>query len=429
MYVAVKGGEKAIAAAHRLLRQERRGPCDIPELGLDQIAHQLKFAVDRVMAEASLYCPNLAALAIKQAAGDLQEAIFLLRAYRTTLPRFAASLPLETDCMRQSRRISATWKDLPGGQILGSTFDYTHRLLDRSLEGNASCDPAPCAVQETADNKAFACAAESQESPETPESAGSAGFRDTGSFPHPPRLPRASHALEQEGLLERSWSAYEQERQGRMEDAQTLAAIADITRDPLELPCDRPEDRPLRLQMLARADEGFLLGMAYSTQRGFGAVHPFTSELRRGLVECSIVPEELDFPLVIGELEVTECVTISRYTGTALDPCLTQGYGLVFGNNERKALSMSIADRALRAREMEEEETGPAQNPEFVLLHGDNVDASGFVQHIKLPHYVDFQAELSLIRELRKARANKAQDGAKDGAAKEGTETSGGAQA
>ena len=199
------------------------------------------------------------------------------------------------------------------------------------------------------------------------------------------------------------------------EDARKLSQIPDITRDPLELPCDRPQDRPLRLQMLARADEGFLLGMAYSTQRGFGAVHPFTSELRRGYVECTIIPEELDFPLVIGEIEVTECVTISRYTGTALEPCFTQGYGLVFGNNERKSLSMSIVDRALRAKEMEEEETGPAQNPEFVLLHGDNVDASGFVQHIKLPHYVDFQAELSLIRELRNNRGQRAEEEASEG--------------
>ena len=123
MYVAVKGGEQAIAAAHALLHEERRGPGDIPDLSLDQIGHQLKFAVDRVMAEASLYNPRLAALAIKQAAGDLQEAVFLLRAYRTTLPRFVPSLPVNTDRMRISRRISATWKDLPGGQILGSTFD------------------------------------------------------------------------------------------------------------------------------------------------------------------------------------------------------------------------------------------------------------------------------------------------------------------
>ena len=381
MYVAVKGGEKAIAAAHALLHEERRGPAFIPEIGLNQIGHQLKLAVDRVMAEASLYCPRLAALAIKQAAGDLQEAIFLLRAYRTTLPRFAASLPLETDCMRQERRISATWKDLPGGQVLGSTFDYTHRLLDRSLEKTAPT----LAKKDTRDNEDIAA------------------FE--GSIPHPARTPRAAHALEQEGLLERSWSSIRKE-----EDARKLSQIPDITRDPLELPCDRPQDRPLRLQMLARADEGFLLGMAYSTQRGFGAVHPFTSELRRGYVECTIIPEELDFPLVIGEIEVTECVTISRYTGTALEPCFTQGYGLVFGNNERKSLSMSIVDRALRAKEMEEEETGPAQNPEFVLLHGDNVDASGFVQHIKLPHYVDFQAELSLIRELRKNRSRKSED-------------------
>ena len=31
------------------------------------------------------------------------------------------------------RRISATFKDLPGGQLLGPTFDYTHRLLDPAL--------------------------------------------------------------------------------------------------------------------------------------------------------------------------------------------------------------------------------------------------------------------------------------------------------
>ena len=67
---------------------------------------------------------------------------------------------------------------------------------------------------------------------------------------------------------------------------------------------------------------------------------------------------------------------------------------------------MSITDRALRAKELDEPVVGPAQNPEVVLLHGDNVDASGFVQHIKLPHYVDFQADLSLIRGLRAKRQN-----------------------
>ncbi|MBU3737239.1 MAG: carbon-phosphorus lyase complex subunit PhnI, partial [Methylobacterium sp.] len=38
---------------------------------------------------------------------------------------------------------------------------------------------------------------------------------------------------------------------------------------------------------------------------------------------------------------------------------------------------------------------------EFVLYHCDNVEAAGFVEHLKLPHYVDFQGELELIRKIR----------------------------
>ena len=368
MYVAVKGGEKAIAAAHALLARERRGDVRVPEITLEQLTGQLKLAVDRIMAEGSLYSPELAALAFKQAQGDAVEAIFLLRAYRTTLPRFGVSEPVDTSCMRVERRISATWKDLPGGQILGSTFDYTHRLLDRGLAnpGTAPRDAEP----ERSVEEQEVLEADIQAMLDSP-------------------LPRAMDALGREGLMESLTPS-------RQDDD-----CPDITREPLELPADGSGDRAVRLQSMARADEGFLLGMAYSTQRGYGAVHPFTGELRRGFVELSIVPEELGFPITLGEIELTECDMVSRYTGRALAPCFTRGYGLVFGNNERKALSMSIVDRALRAHELQEDVIGPAQNPEFVLMHGDNVDASGFVQHIKLPHYVDFQAELSLIRKLR----------------------------
>src|SRR5215510_12830342 len=132
MYVSVKGGERAIQAAHALLAEERRGDPDVPELTLSQIEQQLSLAVDRVMSEGALHDRELAALAVKQARGDLIEAIFLLRAYRTTLPRLATSLPIDTAQMAVRRRISATFKDIPGGQVLGPTFDYTHRLLDFS---------------------------------------------------------------------------------------------------------------------------------------------------------------------------------------------------------------------------------------------------------------------------------------------------------
>ena len=99
MYVAVKGGERAIANAHALLEERRRGNLALSEISLDQIAEQLSLAVDRVIAEGSIYDRQLAALAIKQAQGDLIEAVFLLRAYRTTLPRLYSSQPIETEKM------------------------------------------------------------------------------------------------------------------------------------------------------------------------------------------------------------------------------------------------------------------------------------------------------------------------------------------
>jgi alpha-D-ribose 1-methylphosphonate 5-triphosphate synthase subunit PhnI len=174
----------------------------------------------------------------------------------------------------------------------------------------------------------------------------------------------------------------------------------------------------MRLQNLARGDEGFLLGLAYSTQRGFGKNHPFVGEIRAGRLEVEMIPEELGFPVVIGEIEVTECQMVNQFKGSAtVPPSFTQGYGLAFGGNERKAMVMALVDRALRAEELGEAVEAPAQDEEFVLYHSDNVEASGFVQHLKLPHYVDFQSELTLVRSLRARReAKEGEDGTREGA-------------
>lgn len=355
MYVAVKGGERAIDSAHRLLAEERRGDPSVEEIDVSQIAGQLTLAVDRVMAESSLYDRELAALAIKQARGDMIEAIFLLRAYRTTLPRFGVSHPLETERMRVRRRVSATFKDLPGGQLLGPTFDYTHRLLDMAL-----LEP-------------------SGEAGEVAEEAGE------GTAPAPGPMPRVVDLLDREGLIEDELPADD-------------ASVADLTREPLTFPAGRD----LRLQNLARADEGFLLALGYSTQRGYGNNHPFAGEIRMGEVAVEFTPEELGFPIELGEITVTECQMINQFQGSEqAPPQFTRGYGLVFGQGERKAMSMALVDRALRAEELGEEAENPAQDPEFVLYHSDNVQATGFVEHLKLPHYVDFQAELSVLRRLR----------------------------
>src|ERR1700757_3874993 len=149
MYVAVKGGERAIENAHALLADVRRGDRDVPEVSLAQIDNQLALGVDRVMCEGSLYDRELAALAIKQARGDLIEAIFLLRAYRTTLPRFGESVPIDTSSMVAERRLSSTFKDVRGGQVLGPTYDYPHRLLDFSLAAEGERPAAATAPADT----------------------------------------------------------------------------------------------------------------------------------------------------------------------------------------------------------------------------------------------------------------------------------------
>ncbi len=363
MYVAVKGGEKAIDNAHRLLAEERRGDPEVPELGLDQIDQQLGRAVDRVMTEGSLYDRDLAALAIKQAAGDLIEAIFLIRAYRTTLPRFGYSEPLDMAALRPRRRISATFKDLPGGQVLGPTFDYTHRLLDFKL---AAAGARPDASADAADGSDIET---------TPDL--------------PPRMPRVLEQLAGEDLIEDAGGAGDDD-----------GAVGDVTREPQTFPADRD----VRLQKLARGDEGFLLALGYSTQRGYGRTHPFAGEIRLGEVEVEFQPEELDFPIVLGDVTVTECEMINQFKGSATEkPKFTRGYGIGFGHVERKAMSMALVDRALRSEELGEpaDTDAPAHDEEFVLAHSDNVEATGFVEHLKLPHYVDFQSELELVRKMR----------------------------
>jgi alpha-D-ribose 1-methylphosphonate 5-triphosphate synthase subunit PhnI len=253
--------------------------------------------------------------------------------------------------MHARRRISSTFKDIPGGQILGPTFDYTHRLLDPSLMQDVPV-PAPAL----------------------------GGVHDMP-------MPRVTDILGADGLIETS------------PDAKLDQPIGDLTREPLSFPADRD----LRLQNLARGDEGFLLALGYSTQRGFGRTHPFAGEIRFGEVEVEFVAEDAGFALPLGSITLTECQMVNQFKGSATEaPCFTRGYGLAFGQSERKTMSMALVDRALRARELGEEARSPAQDEEFVMSHSDNVQATGFVEHLKLPHYVDFQSELGLLRKLRK---------------------------
>ncbi|MCM2442942.1 carbon-phosphorus lyase complex subunit PhnI [Agrobacterium vitis] len=349
MYVPAKGGEVAIARSLEALARARRGDPDVPELTVAQIREQMRGAVDRVMTEGALYDRDLAALALKQAQGDLSEATFLLRAHRATLRRMGHCEPLEFTDICLDRHISATTKELAGGQILGATYDYTHRLLDFSLLEARSCADRAVVDDELQDERGF--------------------VQDSAAL--------ALHTSPYQDLL----VSPDCEPSGNRD-----YEPVDITRVPVRPPYGPSET----LGHLVRGEEGFLTGLAYTRLRTAGASHPYVEELSAGQVEILVELEDLGLTVSIGDIDITIC----RMVAPVLDgkqSHLSPGFGVAFGTNERKAVAMATVDQALKA----------GLDPELVLSHSDGVEAAGYVSHLKLPHYSDFQSDLELIRRAR----------------------------
>ena len=362
-YVAVKGGTEAIEHAARLLAYERiKG--DSKPLEVAQIREQLRFLIDRVMGEGSLYAPDLAALAIKQSAGDTFEAAFMLRAYRATVPRITCSIPQETSGMRVIRRISAAFKDIPGGQILGPTPDYTLRLIDFELSDDT-----------TIKRKAFLDGL-------LRDIPGVSAVSDS--------FPKVIELLRKENLLVESGAT-----------TGTLPAggpngTFDITRHSLTFPAGRSAT----MQAMTRAETGGLLLLAYSNMRGYGDIHPTIGELRVGYLPVRIKHPSSGTPYTIGEVAVTEAEVIAKFAAQDGSPKFTLGYGLCFGHNEVKAISMAVLDRAMQT----EEPKMPSEEQEFVLSHIDGIESMGFCTHYKLPHYVTFQSDLDRLRKTQEIK-------------------------
>ena len=356
-YVAVRGGAAAIENAEKFSLVRRAGGVSAL-LTPEQIRDQLHYAVDRVMSEGSLYAPDLAALALKQAAGDTLEAAFILRSYRTTLPRLGYSEPVATDGMRVIRRISAAFKDIPGGQILGPTPDYTLRLLNFELQ-----DESSAATRRHIQRMLQGI----QQLPPLPE-----------------HFPKVVALLREEGLLVR--------RQTREADH----GLTDITRQALTFPASRSA----QLQTLARGETGGMLALAYSNMRGYGSVHPVIGELRVGFLQVPFKNPRSGALECIGEVQVTEAEVIARLAETEGSARFSLGYGLCFGHNETKAIAMAVLDRAISGGET----AAPSEDQEFVLTHVDGIESMGFCNHYKLPHYVTFQSELDRLRRIQAGR-------------------------
>ncbi len=381
-YVAVKGGTQAVLNAEQLVEYFRLKGESEP-ITTDQIEQQMRLAVDRAMSEGSLYAPELAALALKQSEGDALEASFLLRAYRSTVPRLAYSLPTQGAKMRLLRRISSTFKDIPGGQLLGPTRDYQVRLLN------------PLLTKETSATTRRYLAELEEKLKKVPVESG----QPIGIF------PKVADSMRTLGILAEPTA---------QDKAEAATEPYDTTRKALSFPAPRSA----RLQTMARGEVGSLLTFAYSSVRGYGDTHPTLGELRVGYLPVAVAHPMTGEAVEIGEILATECEMVSRVTeaeeSEESQPKFGLGYGFSFGHSEVKTISMAIIDRVLSAaKELTGHgQSGPAADEEFVLQHIDGIESSGFTAHFKLPHYVTFQADLSVLESTREHKAAKSVEAA-----------------
>ncbi|GIN63579.1 carbon-phosphorus lyase complex subunit PhnI [Robertmurraya siralis] len=370
-YVAVKGGTLAIEESIKRLKYERIQRGQTIEVG--RIQAGMRGLIDQVMSESSLYDEALAALAIKQAEGNPEEAVFLLRAFRSTVPRKHYSKVIESQDMKVERRISASFKDIPGGQILGATTDYTHRLLDFQL------------MTET-DNSVQEWLHHYLSEKSDQELSGEL------------KLPKVLDYLRKEGLISPC------ENNDREPD--------DVTRESLEFPSTRSQ----RLQVLTRGQTGAVTSFAYAVIRGYGDLHPTVGELRVGKLPVTVAPpaseeNDVENDYYIGDVKATEVEMLMPFTVEKeygkKEMEFEIGYGLCLGQNETKAIAMGILDHCLEHPNLE----FPSHNEEFVLYHIDSVESTGFISHLKMPHYVTFQSKLDSVRKTRKAAREEVKNG------------------
>ncbi|MEY8762794.1 MULTISPECIES: carbon-phosphorus lyase complex subunit PhnI [Clostridium] len=362
-YVAVKGGTRAIEESIRRVKYERLKKGSI--LKVSDIEAGMRGLIDQVMSESSLYSEKLAAIAIKQSEGNSEEAVFLLRAYRSTLSRKHYTRTAESKDMHIERRISASFKDIPGGQILGASRDYTHRLIDFDLVDESKGESLKWL-------KKF----ENDISSKVPRE----NLRN---------LPKVLDYLRAEGLI----------RSYKNDDRSPI----DITKKSIEFPTERSE----RLQILTRGQTGAVISLGYAALRGYGSKHPTVGELRVGNLPLYVsnpledsCEEEEDFyigDIVITEVEMFVPKTVKKKNGRQ-EFEFGIGYGACYGQNETKAMAMAILDQCLENKDT----VYPTQDEEFVLLHIDSVESSGFMSHLKLPHYVTFQSKLDSVRRTKR---------------------------
>jgi len=388
-YAAARGGLEAIAAAEDLVR-DARDLAGSPWLELDQLIDRQRLAVDRVMGEGGLWDPLLAARALQQAEGDTIEASHLLRSYRATMPRFAYSHAVDMDNAQVLRRIVPAFRNPPGPQLLGRTTDYTGRLLDRTDD-----DVARERAEKRASESVLLGTRES-DTDELQQRIPVATSRDTPTLGGlgDRRHRRLLDVLRDMDLLV---------DRRRSDDPEPVDITRSATRP--------PAPRSAVLATMARAETGALVNLWYRNILGpDGYIHEVTlGEVRHAEVPVTVTHPHTGGPIDIGGVRVTEVEAIEDLDGADEERTrFDVGYGLCFGHNEKKAIAMANLDIAChRDRRGTGDEAGDgagaSELEQSILMTTDGLDASGFLEHLKLPHYVTFRSMIDRKMAMRSA--------------------------
>ncbi|MEJ7800582.1 MAG: carbon-phosphorus lyase complex subunit PhnI [Ilumatobacter sp.] len=364
-YAAARGGHDAIVAAERLIERSRR-EAPSPPLTDDQLVDRMRSAVDRVMGEGGLWDPALAAAALRQAEGDTIEAAHLLRSHRSTLPRLAYALPVDADDLEVLRRIVPAFQQPPGPQLLGRTSDYTGRLLDADVITASPLEPID-------------------------KGDSDADGRDPSG---PNILPLDDVDRRPRRLLDllRDLDLVVDRRRESGDDPEPV----DITRHAVR----PPAPRSARLAVMARAETGALVNLWYRNILGpDGYLHEITlGEVRHGRLAVTVTHPRTGNPVEIGTVRVTEVEAIEDLDGVGEDrERFDVGYGMCLGHNEKKAIAMANLDIACHR------DAGRTQLEQSILMTTDGLDATGFLEHLKLPHYVTFRSMVERKMAVRSA--------------------------
>lgn len=350
-----KGGTAAILAAEKLVEAQRGGR-EAPTAAT--VTACFGASIDRVMGEAGLWDEPTAAKAFIQASGDPAEAVHLLRAHRSTLPRLAVSEPVDARDMQILRRIVPAHRSPQGPQLLGATVDYTARIL----RGPDDSDPLPIT---------------DDVSHQQPSEVTDAPFQ------------RYSDFLRERDLL--------------------VEHTADPDAEPVDLaltPPRLPAPRSALLSAMALGETGGLVNLWYRSilgPDGYADESVTLGEVRHGRVEIEVRHPHTGQPMSIGTIRISETETIAHLDERGEDPSrFEMGYGIALGHNERKTIAMSSMDLAATRYRGTAEGDGLQQ---LLMLTTDGLASNGFLEHLKLPHYVTFR---SMMDRAEAARAEQA---------------------